>query len=75
MTAQEVFDEKYITSTEIAETLNIERSTVMHGRRRGMLPEPILVKGVRLYIWERETVAPYISAWKLSLASRRGELV
>ena len=73
--AQMRFDEKYITSTEIAEELDIERSTVLNARRRGMLPDPVTVRGVRVFIWERGPVRPFIDAWKVSLASRRGELL
>lgn len=73
-TAQERFDELYITSSEIQEELNVERSTILNARRRGLLPEPILVRGVRAFIWERDKVRPYLEAWKISLASRRGEL-
>lgn len=73
-TSQELFDEKYITSSEIQETLGVERSSILNARRRGMLPDPITVRGVRAFIWEREKVTPYLEAWKISLASRRGEL-
>lgn len=72
--AQERFDEVYITSSEIAEELKIERSTIVNARRRGLLPEPIIIKGIRAFIWERNTVRPLLDAWKVSLASRRGEL-
>lgn len=71
---QERFDEIYITSTEIQEELNVSRSNILNARRRGMLPDPIQIKGVRAFIWEREKTRPFIEAWKLSLASRRGEL-
>lgn len=73
-TAQERFDEKYITSTEISKTLNVERSSILHARNRGLLPEPVVVKGVRAFIWEREPLQQYLDAWKITLASRRGEL-
>lgn len=72
--AQKRFDDIYMTSQEIQEELGISRATVVSGRKRGMLPEPILVRGVRIFIWEREVVTPFIRAWKVALASRRGEL-
>ena len=73
-TSQERFDELYITSTEIQEELGVKRSTILNARRRGMLPDPIEVRGVRAFIWERECTRPFLEAWKVSLASRRGEL-
>jgi len=73
-TSQERFDELYITSTEIQEELGVKRSTILNARRRGMLPDPIEVRGVRAFIWERERTRPFLEAWKVSLASRRGEL-
>ncbi len=69
--AQREFDERYITSTEITETLNVSRSTILHARRAGKLPEPIFVKG-QIFIWERNTVESYLSAWKTVLDARRG---
>ena len=74
ITGQELFDKRYITSTEIGERLKVERSTILHARNRGMLPEPIKVRGVGLFIWDRDLVEPYLEAWEISLASRRGEL-
>jgi len=75
MSAQEEFDKIYITSSEICHTLGISRTTVVHGRRRGMLPDPIQVNGTGLLIWKRDTIKPYLDAWVISLQSRRGELV
>jgi hypothetical protein len=72
--AQEAFDALYISSSEIQKELKVERSAILYARRRGMLPNPIIVPGVRAFVWEREKVRPYIDAWKLALASRRGEL-
>lgn len=75
LSPQEDFDRRYITSTEIQRELGVERSTILYARRRGMLPEPIIVQGVRAFIWERDKIRPYLNAWRLSLRSRRGELV
>ena len=72
--AQKKFQDQYITSAEIQKELGVERSTVVNARKRGMLPEPIIVPGIRIFIWEREPLQPYLNAWKLALASRRGEL-
>jgi len=73
-TPQERFDELYVTSSEIQITLNVSRTVILGARKRGMLPDPVLVRGLGAFIWERETVTPYLDAWKISLASRRGEL-
>lgn len=73
-TSQELFDERYITSTEIQKELGVERSTILNARRRGMLPDAIVVRGVRAFIWEREKIQPYLNAWKLSLKVRRGQV-
>ena len=72
--SQERFDEHYITSTEIQERLNVTRSVILNARRRGMLPEPVVIKGLNMFIWERATVGTYLDAWEISLASRRGTL-
>lgn len=68
--AQREFDERYITSSEIAETLGVSRSTILHARRTGKLPDMIVVRG-RAFIWERDKVKDYIEAWKVVLDARR----
>jgi hypothetical protein len=73
-TPQEEFDAVYITSTEIREYLQISRSTVLQGKGRGLLPDPITVNGAQIQIWRREQVKPFIEAWRLILQARRGEL-
>lgn len=72
--AQTRFDETYISSNELCKLLDIDRSILHNGRKRGILPNPIIVPGVNTYIWEREPLTPYLEAWKINLASRRGEL-
>ncbi len=72
--AQERFNARYISSNEICKSLQIERSMLHNGRQRGILPNPISVPGVNGYIWERDALEPFLDAWKISLASRRGEL-
>lgn len=72
VTAQEQFDETYITSSEICKELNITRSTIVTGRRRGLLPKPIVVNGAQIQIWHRAEVRPYLDAWKGKLEARRG---
>lgn len=74
-TAQQEFDETYITSSEIGQELGVCRATLVHARRRGLLPDPIVVNGAQIFIWKRDVVRPYIDAWRLMLQARRGELV
>jgi hypothetical protein len=73
MTAQEEFDAIYIASSEICKELHITRATIVQGRRRGLLPDPIMVNN-SIMIWKRATVRPLLDAWKIALQSRRGEL-
>lgn len=72
--AQEEFDRTYITSSEICDELEITRATIVHGRRRGLLPGAIVVNGAQIIVWKRDTVRPYLDAWKLILQAKRGEL-
>lgn len=71
---QEEFDKTYITSREIATKLNIDRSTIKHAKERGLLPPPIVICGLKNYLWKRSTIEANLDAWELVLASRRGEL-
>lgn len=73
-TAQEEFDEIYITSSEIGKSLGVCRATIVQARKRGLLPDPVIVNGAQIYIWKRQIVEPFLNAWKVSLAARRGEL-
>jgi hypothetical protein len=73
--AQQNFDSLYITSHEIGKELKVARSCILMARKRGMLPNAIKVAGAGSFIWERESIKPYLEAWRLALASRRGELV
>jgi hypothetical protein len=73
--AQEKFDKEYISSSEICETLDISRSALTAARRRGVLPEPILLKGSLVFIWERNEVNENLKKWQFNLQARRGELL
>lgn len=72
-TAQQEFDEIYITSSEIGQELGVCRATLVHARRRGLLPNPIVVNGAQIFIWKRDVVRPYLDAWKLMLTVRRAK--
>lgn len=67
---QRAFDDHYITSSEIAETLGVSRSTVHVARVNGKLPNPIDVQG-QIYIWERATIRGYLDAWGTMLRAQR----
>jgi hypothetical protein len=58
-TAQQEFDEIYITSSEIGQELGVCRAT--------------LVNGAQIFIWKRDVVRPYLDAWKLMLTVRRAK--
>lgn len=73
MSAQKEFDNKYITSSEICNTLNVCRTTLLQARRSGRLPDGISVGDGQLYIWERAVIKEYLDAWKLLLDVRRGK--
>lgn len=75
MTAQEEFDQVYITSSEICGAMAITRATLMNARQRGLLPDPININNGQLTLWKRETVQPYLDAWKLILKVRRSRNV
>ena len=72
-TAQQEFDEIYITSSEIGQELGVCRATLVNARRRGLLPDPIVVNGAQIFIWKRDVVRPYLDAWKLMLTVRRAK--
>lgn len=69
--AQREFDERYITSSEIMDTLDVTRTTILLARRTGKLPDPIDIQG-KIFIWERDKVKDYLAAWKVVLDARRG---
>lgn len=68
-TPQQRFDRLYVTSSELCKELHVTRPSIMHARRKGLLPEPILAGPA--YVWERAHVQPYVDAWKLILTTRR----
>lgn len=69
--AQRLFNDQYISSSEIMEKLNVTRTTILSARRTGKLPDPIDIQG-KIFIWERDKVTPYLNAWKMVLDVRRG---
>jgi predicted DNA-binding transcriptional regulator AlpA len=73
--AQEEFDRVYITSSEICKMLRISRASLVLARRRGSVPEPILVNSAQIHIWRRSDIQETINSWKLVLQARRKELI
>ena len=75
MTAQEDFDAKYITSTEICQDLDVTRASVANARERGALPEPVRINrpngDPHIMIWLREEAAPHIERWRAELVGKR----
>lgn len=72
-TAQQVFDETYISASEICRTLDVTRGAVTGAQRRGLLPEPIKLEQGNAYLclWVRSQVQPALSAWALMLGTRK----
>jgi predicted DNA-binding transcriptional regulator AlpA len=70
-TAQERFDEKYITATQIAEEVGVSRPAVLRAKQRGFLPEPISVGDTVVTVWEREIIRKHLEAWKLTVGCRK----
>lgn len=62
--AQEEFDRKYITSSEVALLLGVGRSTVHHARREGRLPNAIMLPGQSMALWVRDDLQPHLAAWR-----------
>ena len=61
--AQQEFNQTYITSGEIAKIVDVARSSVHHARKRGDLPNPIIVGDDLTCIWKRAEIQPYIDTW------------
>lgn len=74
MTAQEEFDAKYVSSTELCRDLGVSRMAVMKARSRGALPEPVRVNrpngDPHIMLWDREELAPYLDRWRAELEGR-----
>lgn len=72
-TPQQVFDETYISASEICRTLDVTRCSVTNAQKRGLLPEPIKLEqgGAYVCLWLRGQVQPALDAWALMLAARK----
>lgn len=69
--AQETFDQKYVSSREILQRLKVTRPTISQARKRGLLPEPIVINDTLIFLWERDVVEPFIAAWETILKVKR----
>ena len=69
--AQQLFEQRYITSSEIMAQLKVCRTTIHQARVSGKLPNAIYVRD-QIFIWERDAISPYLKAWKTVLDVRRG---
>jgi hypothetical protein len=70
--AQIHFENTYITSAQIMRDLNVSRSALLYARKRGLLPDPIVINDGRILIWEKEHIQANIDAWKIMLDIRKG---
>jgi hypothetical protein len=70
--AQALFEATYVTASQIMRELGISRSALLYARKRGVLPDPIIINEGRLYIWQRKDVQANINAWKRMLDIRKG---
>ena len=72
-TAQQRFEDKYVTSGQICRSHNVTRAGLMGARRRGLLPDAVCVDG-GMYVWERTPLLlERLAAWKLMLGVRRAK--
>lgn len=69
--AQKRFDEMYITSSEIAQRLNVTRPAIHFRRKAKRLPNAITVPGNTLTIWERDQIEPHLRKWEEELKTKR----
>lgn len=70
-TAQQKFDDAYITSGEIRKRLRIGRGTLSRATSRGYLPNHIETEDGALYLWERHAIEPVLKEWGERLTQRR----
>lgn len=66
------FDQQYIGSVEICQMLDISRVVFCHWRKKGKLPDPIIVPGTNTFLWLRSQALPIILQWKEEREFRRG---
>ncbi len=62
--AQQEFDKKYITASEVMDILQISRAGFLYQRRAGKLPNAILVNDGRVVIWLRAEIESIVEQWR-----------
>lgn len=62
MTAQEEFDKKYISSSEICKMVGVTRAAIIQARRKGILPNPINIDD-HLFLWVRADIQESLDNW------------
>lgn len=62
--AQQEFDKKYITASEVMDILQISRAGFLYQRRMGKLPNAILVNDGRVVIWLRAEIESIVEQWR-----------
>lgn len=76
VTAQIEFDNKYISSTEVCQRMNVHRTSVLLALRTGRLPEAIVVRRPNgephILLWERVAIEPHLVEWANNRAERAG---
>lgn len=60
LTPQELFDSRYISSTEICKRLGIDRTNLLYRRRQGQLPGEITIVGLNGLLWERSFIESFL---------------
>lgn len=70
-TAQQAFDQMYVTSSEIIKRLQVNRPTMSQAPKRGLLPPPIVVNNSLIHIWLRSEAEPMIKVWEDKLKAKR----
>lgn len=69
--AQLMFNKTYISGAEIVKEVGVTRPALLYARRRGLLPDPIVVSP-SVHLWIRADVKPSIEQWKAELTAKRG---
>lgn len=70
-TKQQQFNEKYITSREIAARLGVSRTAMLNARVKGMLPGSIFIEGANIYLWDRVEIEIHLISWQAKINGRR----
>ena len=62
----------YVSSVYIQKKLGINRASIPGAIKRGALPKPIHMDGIRTNIFLRDEVDPYIEQWLIVASPLRG---